>query len=58
MMASANGGAMDPLPTNDPSQGGNDPTDAVNSGAMEPRLQIFPVEEAYQISDFWCQVEE
>lgn len=54
MMASANGGAMDPLPTNDPGQGGNDPTDAVNSGAMEP----FPVEEAYQISDFWCQVEE
>lgn len=48
MMASANGGAMDPLPTNDPGQGGNDPTDAVNSGAMEP----FPVEEAYQISDF------
>ncbi|CAI9767503.1 unnamed protein product [Fraxinus pennsylvanica] len=35
-MASVDGGAMDPLPSDFPRQGGNDPTDTVNGGAMEP----------------------
>ncbi|CAI9773966.1 unnamed protein product [Fraxinus pennsylvanica] len=51
MTASNAGGAMEPLPTNLPSQEGKTPTDAVNNGAMEPPPTNLPSKEGNKPTD-------